>query len=81
MTKNETKIIAEVATDVRWIKASVDEMKEHFMTLNNNVAKNTLNVAVNSSNIGGNRRMTNRQWWVIGTIISAVVVLRVTGIY
>ncbi len=80
MTKSETKIITEVATDVRWIKASVDEMREHFMTLNNNVAKNTLNIAVNSSNVSGNRRMTNRQWWLIGVIVGGLVGLKFVGV-
>ena len=80
MTKNETKIIEVVANDIKWVVKTLRSMDEHFKTLNNNVAKNTLNVAVNSSNIGGNRRMTNRQWWLIGIIVASVVGLKFTGI-
>ncbi len=80
MTKNETKIIEVVANDIKWVVKTLGSMEEHFKTLNNNVAKNTLNVAVNSSNIGGNRRMTNRQWWLIGVIVGSVVGLKFTGI-
>ncbi len=80
MTKDETKIITVVANDVKWVVKTLTSMEEHFKTLNNNVAKNTLNVAVNSSNIGSNRRMTNRQWWMIGIIVASVVGLKFTGI-
>lgn len=80
MNKKEQAQIGIVATDVKWIVKTLGSMEEHFKTLNNNVAKNTLNVAVNSSNIGGNRRMTNRQWWLIGIIAGSLVGLKFTGI-
>ncbi len=80
MNKKELSTIDIVKTDVKWVVKTLTTMEEHFKTLNNNVAKNTLNIAVNSSNIGGNRRMTNRQWWLIGVIIGSVVGLKFVGI-
>jgi len=80
MTKNEKNALAVIATDVKWVKETLASMDEHFKTLNNNVAKNTLQIAVNKEAIGSNGRISNRQWGVIGGIISAFIALKTTGV-
>ena len=81
MNKKEQSSIEIIATDVKWIVKSLNSMNSHLRELNNNVAKNTLNIAVNSTSITGNRRMTNRQWGVIGAVISTLITLKVMGVY
>ena len=87
MTKNESTILTEVATDIKWLKRQheeatqftsrkLDKIEAHLSDINGGLAKNCVQTAVNKSNV-------NRLWWFTGILIASIisVVLKVFGVF
>ena len=80
MTKQENERLATVATDIQWIKAELGIIKTHLISLNGAKLTDATNIAKNKMAIESIIHSINRQWMVIGTILSTLLTLKFTGV-
>ena len=80
MTKQENIKLAEIATDVGWIREEIKGINQHLKDLNAGSIKAMTKLVEHEQNIRNNRSNLNRMWMVIGILLTALLALRFTGV-
>jgi len=80
MTKQEQVTLGAVASDIKWLKKTMDRVDKHLDTLNGHILEHAEKISKNGESNRGNGRMINRQWWMLGIVLSIVVTLAKIGV-
>ena len=80
MTKQENIKLAEIATDVGWIREELGKVNQHLKDLNAGSIKAMTKLVEHEQNIRNNRSNLNRMWMVIGILLTALFALKFSGV-
>ncbi len=80
MTKQENIKLAEVSTDIKWLCQKMEEVNTHLHSLNGAILTDAVKIAENRKATECIIHSVNRQWTVIGIVLSALFALKFTGV-